>query len=337
MLYLIVLAGLLAVPCRASYDNMPVTPPNMPETKEKPGADKGRVKRGVHWYRKPTCTTAAKELELGYKYYDAKKYRKAANTYQALVYAWPDSPEAPKAQLALAQVQEHRQLYSKAFDEYQYLFDYYAGQFNYEQVLARQFMLANYLMTTPKGAFLFFHGFDAPERALPLFEKIIRNAPAWERAADAQLSVGIIHETNDENEEAVAAYEILQNRYGDAHLLAEASYREAHCLYKIYKDHPNNENACNAARAALVEHIRSYPRHERVDEARAFLQTLNNEQALRAFEQARYYDRIAHRPKAALIGYEEYLRHYAALNPDLSAQARQRIEALKKEPSHEKK
>ena len=328
---------MLAYSSMASYDTMPAPPPNMPASTAKPGEDKAKVKRGVHWYRSPACETAAKQLEYAFNLYEKESFRKAANAYQALVYAWPDSPEATKAQLALAQVQEHRLLYDKAFDEYQYLFDYYPGQFDYREVLDRQFKIANYLMTTPKGAFLFFHGFQAPERALPLFEKIIRNAPAWERAPTAQLNIGIIHEMNDEYEEAVVAYEILQNRYNDENLLAQASFREAHCLYQIYTDRPNNEDSCNAARASLVQYIRTYPRHEKIEEARTFLLTLNTQQAIRSFEQARYYDRIAHRPKSALIAYEEFLKKYSSLNQELTTIARERVESLKKETPHEKK
>ncbi len=319
----------------AGYDNMPAPPPAMPTSTAKPGDNKAQVKRGIHWYRKPACATAPKQLELAFTLYKHGSLRKAANAYQALVYAWPDSPEATQAQLALAQVQEYRELYSKAFDEYQYLFDYYPGQFDYREVLDRQFKIANYLMTSPKGAFLFFNGFQAPERALPLYEKIIRNAPAWERAPTAQLNIGIIHELNEEYEEAVTAYETLQNRYNDETILAQASFREAHCLYKLYSERPNNEEACNAARAALVQFIHTYPRHEKIKEARTFLQTLNNQQALRSFEQARYYDRIAHRPKSALIAYEGFLNKYAALNPELTAIARERAESLKKETPHE--
>lgn len=329
--------GVLTLPCVAAYDSMPTPPPNATDDATKPRYEKARVKRGTHWYRSPAKETAPSQLEWAYQLYAKAKYRRAANAYQALVYAWPDSPEAPKAQLALAQVQETRGNYLQAFDEYQYLFDYYPGQFDYQKALERQFKIANYLMTTPKGAFLFFRGFDAPERALPLFESILRNAPEWERAPLTQLNIGIIHEKNEEEDEAVVAYEVLQNRYNDPALVAEAAYREAYCLYKIYRNHPNNENACNAARAGLVQYITAFPRHEKVPEARTYLQALNNEQAGRAFEQARYYDTIARRPKAALIAYKEYLERYAEMNPDLAAIARTRVDALTKETSHEKK
>ena len=332
----LLLVLLWASPCRASYDSMPTPPPSSPSTQNQSKGDKAQVKRGIHWYRSPSCATAAEQMKLAGQFHREKRYRKAANAFQALVYAWPDSPEAPLAQFELARVQEERELYTKAFDEYQYLFDYYPGQFDYRDVLGRQFKIANYLMSTRKGSFLFFPGFEAPERATPLFEKIILNAPTWNYAATCQLNIGIIHELNEEEEEAVAAFEIVQNRYNDETILAQASFREAQCLTKLCRNRPNDENACNAARAALVQFIRTYPDHEKVPESRATLSKLNDEQARRAFELARYYDQIAHRPKAALIAYEEFLKKYAS--HECAGPARQRIEILRKDINrHEKK
>lgn len=319
----------------ANYDTMPTPPPSNPYAPSKED-DKPRVKRGVHWYRSPQCETAAQQLQWAFKLYNEGRYRKSANAYQALVYAWPDSPEAPQAQLALAKVQEIRQLYAKAFDEYQYLFEYYTGQFNYQEVLDRQFKIANYMMKTPKAAFLFFPGFDAPERALPMYEKIIKNAPTSTNAATAQLNIGIIHELNEEEEDAVTAYEILQNRYNDADLAAQASFREAHCLVKIHAQRINDEDACNAARAALAQFIITYPGHEKIDQARGFLKTLNDQQAKRAYDLALYYQTIAHRPAAAVIAYEDFLRKYPAT--PLAPNAQTQLAILKKEmKTNEKK
>lgn len=315
-------------PCLASYDTMPTPPPSTAYTETKDD-DKPRIKRGNRWYRHPQCNTAAEQLQLAFNYYKANRYRKAANAYQALVYAWPDSPQAPEAQLALAMVQETRQNFTKAFDEYQYLFEYYPGQFDYQEVLDRQFKIANYLMKTKKGAFLFFSGFEAPERALPMYEKIIKNAPAGKFAATAQLNIGIIHEMNEEEEEAVTAYEILQNRYNDENLAAQASFREAHCLVKLHEQRPNDEDTCNSARAALVQFITSYPGHEKVAQARVFLKDMNDKQAKRAYDLGQYYQKIARRPKAAIIAYEDFLRKYPGT--PLAHEAREQLAILNKE------
>lgn len=318
---------LFILPCQANYNNMPAPPPTTAYN-QSPDDARPRVKRGIRWYRHPERETAQKQLQQAFGYYTQGRYRKAANAYQALVYAWPDSPEAPQAQLALAKVQEIRELFTKAFDEYQYLFEYYPGHFNYQEVLDRQFKIANYMMKTPKGAFLIFPGFAAPERALPMYEKLIKNAPTGRHAATAQLNIGIIHEMNEEEEEAVIAYEVLQNRYNDANLSAQAAFREAHCLVKLHNQRPNDEDACNAARAALVQFITTYPGDEQVEQARGFLKALNDQQAKRAYDLARYYQTIAHRPKAAIVAYEDFLRKYP--NTALAASAKEELNILNK-------
>lgn len=335
ILFQLILLVLFVLPGLANYNNMPAPPPGTTYN-QKSEDSRPQVKRGNRWYRHPQCESAAKQLQLAFTYYTEGRFRKAANAYQALVYAWPDSPEAPQAQLALAKVQEIRQLYTKAFDEYQYLFEYYPGQFNYQEVLDRQFKIANYMMKTPTGAFLFFPGFEAPERALPMYEKLIRNAPSGRQAATAQLNIGIIHEMNEEEEDAVSAYEIVQNRYTDVNLAAHAAFREAHCLVKLHNQRPNDEDACNAARAALVQFITTYPGHGQAEQARGFLKTLNDQQSKRAYDLARYYQTIAHRPKAAIVAYEDYLRKYP--NTSLAASAKAQLDILNKEiQTNEKK
>ena len=288
---------------------------------------KASIKRGVHWYRHPSFKTAAEQETYAYSLYQTGRLRASANAYQALVYAWPDSPQAATAQLALAKVQQHRELYEKAFDEYQYLVDHYPGQFDYRNVLELQFQIANYLMNAKKGAFLFFPGFDAPERAIPMFEKIIRNAPSWDKAPLAQFDIGLIHELNHEEEEAGAAYEILQNRYPNSEWAAPASFHQALCLNRLSTQRPYDENALNSARSALVSFIRTYPDSRQVTEAQALLKEDNTRRERLVFERASFYDRLAKRPGAALQAYEEFLRVFPS--SDLAPTARKRIEALK--------
>ena len=305
----------------------PANPPTPTSTSTSVQEKKSPVKRGVHWYRHPSCKTAAEQEALAYSLYEADRLHAAANAYQALVYAWPDSPQAATAQLALAKVQQRRELYAKAFDEYQYLIDHYPGQFDYRNVLDLQFQIANYLMTAKKGKFLFFSGFEAPEQALPMFEKIIQNAPSWDKAPLAQFNIGLIHEQNHEEEEAGAAYEILQNRYPNSEWAAPASFHQALCLQRLSTERPHDENALNAARSALVGFIRNYPDSNQVPEARSLLKDDNTRREHLAFERASFYDHLAKRPAAALQAYEEFLRVFPS--SDLAPTARERIEALK--------
>jgi outer membrane protein assembly factor BamD (BamD/ComL family) len=319
----LVLAASLAVNVLGS--EIPATGPSVqtPTTVE----SKMTVKRGVHWYRHPARDTAAEQEAYAFSLYEKNRLRAAANAYQSLVYAWPDSPQAVAAQLALAKIQQQREKYDKAFTEYQYLIDNYAGKFNYPEVLQLQFQIANYLMTAKRGQFLFFPGFEAPERALPLFESIIRNAPSWDKAPLAQFNIGMIHESNDETEEAIAAYEVLLNRYPRSPWAPDASFHQACCLEKLSAERPNDESAINAARSALVNYIRRYPDSSGIPEARSRLDRLNKRRETLAFEHASFYDRLAKRPEAAIQSYEDFLKRFPT--SDSAPLARERIEKLK--------
>lgn len=290
--------------------------------------NKPRIKRGVHWYRKPNMTTDVAQEKFASDLYRAGRLRKAANAYQALVYAWPDSPKAAPAQLALAKIQQQRGHYEDAFNEYQYLIDNYPGQFNYTDVLELQFQIASCLVHAKTGQFLILPGFESPERALPLFERIIRNAPAWEKSPLSQFNIGKIHEMNDNLDEAIGAYELLQSRYPASPLAAQASFCEAHCLYRLSDQRKNDENALNAARAALVDFIRSYPASPDVANAETCLSTLNTRRITMAFERARFYDKLSKRPEAALLAYEDFVRNFPS--SQLAVTAQQRIEQLRK-------
>jgi len=304
-----------------------IEPPGTSQT-AKQTEQKPQPRRGARWFLHPQKNTPAGQLSYAYELYKARRYWMSGRAYLALVYAWPDSAQAPAAQLAYAQVQEHRRNYTDAFDEYQYLIDQYPGQFDYRFVLDRQFQIANYVMTEPRR-FLFFPAFKAPERALPLFEQISRNAPTWERAAEVQFKIGLIHEENSEDEEAIAAYEILQNRYPNGEWAALASFHEAQCLYGVFKNRPNDENTCNAARAALVQFITTYPGNPNIAIARTYLDALNTRISTLAFERARFYDELAHRPQSAIAAYEDFIAKFP--NSPLVSKSRQRLDQLRKE------
>ncbi len=318
MVALLSLAGLLEAQMPPAGPSLPTTP--SPEKK-------AAVKRGVHWYRHPVRPTPDEQERYAASLHKANRLRESANAYQALVYAWPDSPQAAAAQLSLAGIQQERQRYDKAFDEYQYLIDNYAGKFSYIEVVERQFQIANHLMSAKRGQFLIFPGFEAPERALPLFEKIIRNAPSWEKAPLAQLNIGMIHEANHDPEEAIAAYEVLLNRYPGSSWAPGASYHQACCLEELSNDRPNDESALNAARSALVDFIRTYPDNSGVPDARLRLDRLNIRRERMAFERAYFYDRLAHRPEAALQSYEDFVKRFPS--SESTPLARERIEVLK--------
>lgn len=311
-----------------SFDNGSMAPPAT-EGLSTPTKKTPTIKRGTTWFVRPQKDSAGSQLLYAQGLHLEGRLRAAYRAYNALVYAWPDSTQAVTAQVACAEVMEERRSYADAFDEYQYLIDRYAGQFDYNAVLDKQFGIANHLMTTRRGQFLFFPGFEAPERALPLFTQIVENAPSWDKAPQAQFNIGMIHEKAHDWSEANTAYEILQNRYETSPWAEPAGFHAAYCLYKESLDRPNDVNACNAARSGLVRFIRAYPNGSDVPEARDYLNALNTRYAGLVYERARYYDRIAHRPASALVAYRSFVKQFP--DSEQAATAKVRIQELQKE------
>ena len=290
-------------------------------------------KKKSSFFHSPAMDSPASQLEYTELLLAEGKIRSAMKQYQALVHQWHNSPEAAIAQRAYAGLLEDRRKYSRAFDEFQYLIDNYAGHFQYEEALEHQFRIAHYLMTTRRGSFLFFPGFDASERALPLFEKIVQNAPGWEKTPQAQFYIGLIHEQAGDFELATKAYEITQYRYPDSPFAAEASFRRAHCLYVSANTNPQDEIRCRTALSTLAGFLKDYPGDNNRNAAQKYLEELKQRLARMYYDRAVFYDRIKNQSRSALIAYSDFVKKFPS--SEMAAKAAERIEILRKEAEKE--
>ncbi|MBN1558456.1 MAG: tetratricopeptide repeat protein [Lentisphaerae bacterium] len=265
----------------------------------------------------------ARELEAG------GRIRGAMKQYAALVMLWHDAPQAPEAQLAYARLLEKRGKYLKAFEEYQYLVDQYAGQFPYEDVVDRQFRIANLVMNRRWGRVLFLPGFRSPERALPLFEQVVRNAPGGERAARARFYIGLVNEQIKDLDAAIRAYETVYHRFPGNPFAAEAAFRRAVCLYRMARASPRDEARCRRALSALAVFLRDFPESPNRPDAQRYRDALHADLVLLSYEKAVYYDRIAQRPEAARIAYNDFIKRFPL--SEQAREARERMEVLEQQ------
>ena len=181
-------------------------------------------------------------------------------------------------------------------------------------------------MYKKKGKFLFFPGFTAPERAIPLFQAIMTNAPQWEKAAETQYLMGRANELSLEYEAAINDYMTVQNRYPDSPFAEQASFQTAYCYYLLAQESPNNEQILDAAWAAMTLFLNNYPSSEKAPLATEYRNTMYRQRAKIAYEKANYYDKIAKRPDSALIAYENMVRQFP--HSDWTGLAQIRIDAL---------
>ncbi|MCX7009890.1 MAG: hypothetical protein NTY53_22055 [Kiritimatiellaeota bacterium] len=289
-----------------------------------------------HWYNafiRPAKDNPRDQLAYAEQLQKDGWLRSASKQFRLLTVFWPQAPEAPKAQLAYARLLDLRKQknawgvsWEDAFDEYTYLIEHYPGTFPYNEILQRQFEIAETVMVTRKGKFLFLPGFKSPDRAIPLFEKILEHGPEWEKAPECQFLIGRAQEFGYEYELAVAAYLSTIVRYSDSPFAEQAAYRRALCLEILATSEPNNEAALDEAWTALHQFVTRYPKSEYAAETIKLRDSLLRRRAQLAFNRARYYDTIAKQPKAALMEYQEFLLSFP--HSDWTPQAQTRIERL---------
>jgi outer membrane protein assembly factor BamD (BamD/ComL family) len=257
---------------------------------------------------------------------DKGKAKAAAKAFRALTAKWPGAPEAPLAQYEYAKWQDEQGKLTSAFDQYQKLVDRYAGQFPYDEVVERQFAIANEVLHKRKGKFLFFGGFKAPERAAPLFESVARNAPRGPHAAEAEYMAGLAYELSEEYELAVVSYLTVQNLYPSSPFAEQAAFGRIRAWYQMAEESPNDAEALDQAWTAASLYVASYPRSANIDQAKAYKEKLYKQRAESAYSKAVYYDKIARKPESALMSYQSFVRLFPS--SELVSAAQERITQL---------
>ena len=280
-------------------------------------------------FHRPAEDTPAAQFALAVQQEAAGHLRKAKDSYDDLVHHWHDSLEAPKAQFALARIIFEQGKYEKAFKAFQYLVDHYAGRFSYNEALDYQYRIANQIMNDRWGDVLFMPGFEAPERALPLLDQLILNAPNGDKAPGVRMTVGMIHEDLKDYESAVTAYDAVEQHHAGSPEAATAAFRKAHCLYILSEKTPRDEKRCRTALSAVASFLARHKQSPDCPEAEAYLTALKGRLSQMYYNRALYYDEIARRPSSALIAYRDFLKKFPA--SDLAQEVFARIEVLERE------
>lgn len=276
---------------------------------------------GFFWSR-PRENTSKAQFARAKKFEEEGSFRKARNAYEALVCEWGDAPEAPEAQLRLARLMEKAERYERAFCEYQYFLEHYAGSSvsglaSYAEIVSSQFAIANALRENVESAF------GAPLGTVTsMYRHIVKNAPDWEKAADCVFFEGLAYEVCGKLERAVPVYERLCVKYPANALVADARYRAAFCRYRISTKAKNDERSAANALQALRLATRFAPDHPEAPKAMEAISDLSRRISSLAYQKAAFYDRIRKNPEAAKLAYRQFLSMYPAAEEAPLVQAR---------------
>ncbi len=279
------------------------------ETSDADGPEKLDKKIPRFW-RRPAQQTPAEQLAYAQAQEAAGHGKKAERHYNVLVHRWHQSEEAPVAQFAYARLLYERGRYERAFREFQYMVQFFSGHFDYNRVLDYQLRIGNHILGRRWGTFGVFPGFESPERALPLLEAIVVNAPAWEKTPAIRLTIAMVYENAGEHDAAIKAYEAVIQAHPGRTEAQTAAYRQAICLADLSEKSQRDERSCRDALSALASFQAAYPQSEHRADVQARLDSLKVRLEEMHYQRARYYDVIEKRPGAALVSYREFLKRF---------------------------
>ena len=265
----------------------------------------------------------AQELERG----DDPKG--AAKAYDALVRAWPAAKEAPQAQLRYAQLLAGPlEDYEEAFEQVEYLLDFYARDCKYLEMVEYAYKLVNTMVEKKKSWFGF--SFLSNRLVRQHYESVVRRAPGAPYVAEAMLKIADLREQDSQYEEAVKVYATLQSRFPVTSEARRAAYLEARARMWLCRRLAYNIPRCRDAAGYLKMTLARLPDLEQAEELKAWAAELQAHVAEDAARSAKFYDTKQRTRHAARTSWERFLAEHPD-SPHADA-ARARLEALA-EPS----
>ncbi|MBC8097727.1 MAG: outer membrane protein assembly factor BamD [Akkermansiaceae bacterium] len=284
---------------------------------------------GGKWQR----TRAKDQLIVAQEALDKKDFSLALRAARRTVKVWPLSDYAPQAQYIVGRCYEEKGFDERAFKEYQKLIEKYPKAIVYDDVLKRQFEIANRFLA---GEWFRLWGyipfFPSMEKTADLYQKIVKNGPYSEIAPQAQLKIGEAREKQSNYSEAVKAYERAADRYNDRPQIAsDALYKQGLAYNQQAAKAEYDQNTAAQAIATFTDFMTLFPNDERVTKAQTIIADLKTEQARGKFEIARYYEK-ERRWGSSKIYYNEVVNLLLNdPNAPLAVEARERLDALNKQ------
>lgn len=280
---------------------------------------------GGKWVR----TRAKDQLEVAQSAFDKGDYSTAFKAARRTVKVWPLSDYAPKAQYLVGRAYEKKNQDEKAFKAYQTLLEKYPKLDNFDEVVARQYEIANRFLGGQWfkiwGYVPFFPNMD---KTSDMYEKVIRNGPYTATAPQAQMKIGAAREKQSDYPLAVRAYERAADRYHDREAVAaDALYKAGLAYHKQSLKAEYDQGTAGKAMSTFGDFASLHPEDPRVTDAQKKIIGLKAEQARGSYQIARFYEKKK-RWEGALIYYSDVVEKDP--KSTYAEEARKKIEELRK-------
>jgi outer membrane protein assembly factor BamD len=269
--------------------------------------------KGEGWRYERTGTPMGKnpkeQLQIAREMQSKKEYRQAIDAYRRLISKWPTAFSVPDARMGLAECLAAIGYYHNAFKMYQTLIEKNPNSEYFDIALQRQFDLGRLFLGGERVKMMGIRLFPGLEKAVEIFEQVVKNGPYSKVGPAAQYHLGLAYEKQREFLSAVKAYELLIERYPQDPLAEVAQFAIGLAYMQEAGRAEYDQDMANKSITAFSDFLVRFPKSDRAALAIRWREEMHWEQAAGLYRIGRFYEKMRE-PKASTIYY------YAVIESD---------------------
>ncbi|MFA6142176.1 MAG: tetratricopeptide repeat protein [Candidatus Omnitrophota bacterium] len=267
------------------------------------------------------------QFDYAMKFYQAKDYQKAAAEFEKLTKQYEYSEYASKAQYYVGLSYENMNKLYIAFQNYQKAIDNFPHIENIDEIIAREFNIANIFATKASPKVLGTDILTSTDRAVEIYKKVAENAPFGKLAEESQFRTGSALKKADRFDEAVEAFQKILDDYPNSQFYEKAKFEVADCAYKASLKPAYDIESTDKAIKAFEEFAQGNRDKVLTEEASKTIQRLRDKSAEKSLMTAKFYEDQRHY-ESAIIYYKDVITRF----PDSSfvKTSKAKIEELEK-------
>ncbi len=273
--------------------------------------------------KKAAKDTPEEQYDWGLQFFNQKDWDRAIEEFEKLAEAFPASRLAAEGAYYVGLAWEKKDDLSKAADSYQTLVTRYPYSDRIKDAIKREFEIANEFFEGSKVKVLGVKMLSGQDKALELYNHIVKNAPFGTYGDQAQFKIGELYKKQGQYDLSKKAFQTLVDEYPSSPLAAQARYEVAHSSMLASNSGQFDEQHAEKAIEEFQDFKKEYPVEPQAVEADESIRQIREEKALRALDVASFYE-TQKKWKSAKVYYEELIRNYP--ETPSAAEAKKRLD-----------
>ena len=263
-------------------------------------------------------------------FYNQRKWDRAIEEFEKVPDNFPSSHFAAEAVYYIGLSWEERDDLAKAADAYQKLVDRYPYSDRIKDAVKQEFNIANEFASGSKIKIWGIPALSGQDKAIELYQHIVKNAPFGSYGAEAQFAIGDVYKKQGNFEDSQKAYQAVVDDYPQSDLVSKARYQIAAVSMEASKQSHSSEQYAQRAIEEFEGFKSSFPEDKQAVEADESIKVLRAKKAMTQFDTAAFYEKQK-KIASAKVYYLEIIAKYP--ETPAAAEARKRLDKIVQQES----